>query len=254
MLTHWNTWPILLPIHGLAGAGLALGWIGPWPLVIGLVVHGCLLVWGSFFPGSGFFLTAQVHGPEGTLALTFDDGPDPQRTPALLDLLKQEQVRASFFCIGERVRNEPDIVERMVREGHLVGGHSMDHPWNWGLLPTSKVVEQILQCQGTIAQVTGMRSTYFRNPFGVASPPVARAIARTGVHVVGWDVRTYDTFYQDPELALKKVFGRSPKGTIVLLHDTLDSTLATVERIIKESRKRGIRLVRVDEGTDRTLT
>ena len=117
MVTHARTrWPFF-GLHAIAIAGLALGWWSAWPFVITLLAHLALLTWGSATPGAGFFIAHARSLPEGQLALTYDDGPAPDRTPALLDLLKREQVQATFFLIGERVERAPELAKRIVAEG-----------------------------------------------------------------------------------------------------------------------------------------
>ncbi|MBK8341152.1 MAG: polysaccharide deacetylase family protein [Flavobacteriales bacterium] len=248
MLTHRNLLFVLLPIHAVLLAAGLFGWLAWWPFILLLVAHLALITWGSLDLGLGFFLEAHRIGKPGTLALTYDDGPHPEHTPALLDLLKKEGVQAAFFCIGRQVEAHPGIVDRMVREGHLVGTHSQDHPMAWGFLPAKQVVEQILRGRASIEAACGMHTSYFRPPFGVTSPNVARAVKTTGVQVIGWDVRPFDTTFRTPEKRLAWIFSEKPKGTIVVLHDTIGPVVETTKAIIDRCRAQHVPLLRVDRS------
>ena len=248
MLNHRHVLIILLPMHALLFGAALFDRIPWWPFVLVLIAHLGLITWGSLDLGLGFFLKAHRIGKAGTLALTYDDGPHPQHTPALLDLLKKEGVQAAFFCIGRNVEAYPHLVARMVNEGHLVGTHSQDHPVGWGFLPTARVVEQILRGSAAIETASGMRTTFFRPPFGVTSPNVARAVKNTGVQVIGWDVRPFDTTFRTTAKRLAWIFGDHPKGTIVVLHDTIGPVVETTQAIIARCRAQNVPLLRVDHS------
>ena len=248
MSLHHKLLFILLPLHALL---LALAWTGTgpwWPFIALLAAHLLLLGWGAMDHALGLFLRAHRQGRPGTLALTYDDGPHPQHTPALLDLLKAEGVQAAFFCIGREVERHPALVKRMVDEGHLVGCHSMDHPVGWGFISTARSVEQILRGVAAIEQACGMRTPWFRPPFGVTSPNVAAAVRRTGVRVIGWDVRPFDTTFRTTGKRLAWIFGERPKGTVVVLHDTVGPVVETTRAIIERCRTAGVPLLRVDRS------
>lgn len=248
MSLHHKLLRVLLPVHALL---LAYAWWGSgpwWPFLALLAIHLLLIGWGSMDHALGLFLRAHRTGRPGTLALTYDDGPHPVHTPALLDLLKAEGVQAAFFCIGRRVEQRPDLVKRMVDEGHLVGCHSMDHPVAWGFLGKERAVEQILRGVDAIERASGMRTSWFRPPFGVTSPNVAAAVRRTGMRVIGWDVRPFDTTFRTTEKRLSWIFGERPKGTVVVLHDTVGPVVDTTRAIIDRCRAAGIPLLRVDRS------
>jgi peptidoglycan/xylan/chitin deacetylase (PgdA/CDA1 family) len=228
-------------------------------LVYGVTAHGWPLwsilvftaVWLSFLTYASLTLPARIFvdaictGKSGTLALTFDDGPHPTVTPALLDVLKKEGVKASFFCIGRHVEQDPAIAKRIVEEGHAIGIHSQDHHWSWGFASSRKVAEQITRCADAINIATGMRTRLFRPPFGVTNPKIGRAVRNTGVVTIGWDLRTFDTA-REPDDVMRRIERRRTPGTIAVLHDTQPGTVELVARIIAHCRANGIELVRCD--------
>lgn len=228
---------------------LFIGWeYWSWPLWP-LPLFGAL--WLGFTAYASLTLPARIHvdavceGRAGTMALTFDDGPHPQITPALLDLLKAENIKASFFCIGKYVEAFPGLAKRITDEGHAIGIHSQDHHWAWGFASTRKVTEQIELCSAAIERATGQRTRLFRPPFGVTNPNIGAAVQATGLTTIGWDLRSFDTA-RSPAEVMKRIIGRKKPGTIAVLHDTQPGTLELVKGIIAHCRQHGIELVRCD--------
>ena len=216
-----------------------------WIAVAWLALLLFFTVYASLTLPARLYMEAQCKGKPGTLALTFDDGPHPIHTPALLDLLAKEKVSASFFCIGRHVDEHPAIASRIVNEGHAIGIHSYDHHWTWGFLSSAKAAHQITRCAGAIRAATGRRTQLFRPPFGVTSPNIARAVRRTLVSTIGWDLRTFDTA-RSPDQVMRNIERRKVPGTIAVLHDTQPGTIDLVTRIIAHCRRNGTTLVRCD--------
>lgn len=198
----------------------------------------------------------------GLVALTFDDGPDAVWTPRILDLLKKENVPATFFVIGEDAQSRPDLVRRMVNEGHDVGNHTFTHP-NLGDIPDRLTVLELNANQRLIEAITGRSTVLFRPPyFGDAEPttpdevmPVARA-ERLGYLTVGLHVDPGDwAMPGSAEIVKQTIAGvTNPdpdrRGEIVLLHDgggDRAQTLEALPQIISELRARGYRFVTVSE-------
>jgi peptidoglycan-N-acetylglucosamine deacetylase len=157
---------------------------------LGLAAGGC--AYAALWPGSRIFgraLIAPRH--PGELALTFDDGPNPAWTPHLLDLLAEHDVRATFFLLGSRAQAEPELVRRLVADGHLVGNHSWSHP-NLALASHARIREELSQTRDELEQLTDVPVRFFRPPFG-ARRPATLAIARElGMTPVLWNAMTSD--------------------------------------------------------------
>lgn len=185
------------------------------------------------------------------IALTFDDGPDPEETPALLDLLRRENVKATFFLIGRRVDEHPELARRIADEGHLVGNHSHNHRWQNTLTSPSAIAREMTDAQGAIERATGVVPRFYRPPIGLTTPNFQTAIRRVGLKLVGWEVRPFDTQYPADEVVKRVLRGVKP-GSIVLLHDGFSPPGKIVEitaTLIRELRTRGFELVRVDDMT-----
>lgn len=242
-------WNIVSALALLIGFTLVMGWLSwawpLWPLLLFGVLWFGFTAYASLTLPARIYVDAVCSGPKGTLALTFDDGPHPQITPALLDYLKVENIKASFFCIGKYVEAFPALAKRIVDEGHAIGIHSQDHHWTWGFLSTRKVAQQLEQCNTAIERATGRRTRLFRPPFGVTNPKIGRAVRDAGFTTIGWDLRTFDTA-RSPQEVMKRIAARKKPGTIAVLHDTQPGTLELVKAIIAHCRQRGIELVRCD--------
>ncbi|HKR12364.1 MAG TPA: glycosyltransferase [Pyrinomonadaceae bacterium] len=198
----------------------------------------------------------------GLVALTFDDGPDPTWTPRILDILKQENVPATFFIIGQNGQANPELVRRIVNEGHDVGNHTFTHP-NLGEMPGRVTDLELNATQRLIEAITGRSTVLFRPPyFGDAEPttpdevdPVVRA-ERLGYLTVGLQVDPNDWALPGTDQIVKQTIAGvtnpepDQRGEVVLLHDgggVRSETVAALPQIIHELRARGFRFVTVSE-------
>jgi len=174
------------------------------------------------------------------IALTYDDGPDPASTPALLDLLKAHNVKATFFVIGEKVRAHPEIVRRCHDEGHTVGNHSHRHGIWTNLHFGPWMRREIGECQNAVEQAIGVPPRYYRPPFGLMNPHVEPAARSHGLEVVGWTIRSLDTSRAD---AVERVVDLMEPGAIVLLHDgdmECERVVATTRAILEAANEQGL--------------
>jgi peptidoglycan/xylan/chitin deacetylase (PgdA/CDA1 family) len=198
---------------------------GLWPWVLGAVATNYLLLTGAVLWPRGRVLGANlVRLPAAAAArhevsLTFDDGPDPEVTPRVLDLLDGHQAKASFFCIGEKAAAYPDIVKEIVRRGHSVENHSHRHSLAFALYGIFRFKRDVESAQAAIAGITGRAPRYFRAPAGFRSPLLDPVLARCGLHYVSWTRRGYDAIHRNPESVLQRLAGGLAAGDILLLHD-----------------------------------
>jgi peptidoglycan/xylan/chitin deacetylase (PgdA/CDA1 family) len=218
-LTRFSFW-----LHVLCLAAL-LAWPRSWPWLLGALVadHLCLAAF-AIWPQSQALGRTLVRLPEtaaqqGLVALTFDDGPDPAVTPLVLDLLDRYGAKASFFCIGSRVRAYPDLVREIVRRGHGVENHSDRHPSLLAFFPPAALRREIFAAQEAIAHATGSEPRFFRAPLGVRGPLLASALARLGLCSVTWTRRGLDCASRNPTRVLSRLTSGLAGGDILLLHD-----------------------------------
>jgi peptidoglycan/xylan/chitin deacetylase (PgdA/CDA1 family) len=172
------------------------------------------------------------------LHLTFDDGPHPENTPALLELLRAHRARASFFEIGRLVDRYPEITERAAADGHEVGNHTWDHV----RLPeheSSVVREQLETTSAAIERATGRRPTLFRAPWldlgsGSVREQLVAFVNELGMTVVGCDVDAEDYKRGSAEGIVHRVLDGARPHAVVMLHDDVDQTVPAVERVLAE--------------------
>ena len=153
------------------------------------------------------------------IALTFDDGPEPAVTPALLDLLDQRGTQATFFCIGTRVRKHAGLAREIVRRGHQIENHSQRHAHHFSLSSPRALLRELSDAQATIADVTGRAPLLFRAPAGLRNPFLEPVLARLGLHLTSWTRRGFDTRLADPQKVLERLQRGLAAGDILLLHD-----------------------------------
>jgi len=153
------------------------------------------------------------------IAVTLDDGPDPAVTPAALDLLDAHGARATFFCIAERARAHPALCREIVRRGHSVQNHSLDHSHRFSLLGGRAFEREIGAAQRILADITGQLPRYFRAPAGVRNPLLGPVLQRLDLALVSWSRRGYDTVQREPARVLRRLTRSLAAGDILLLHD-----------------------------------
>jgi peptidoglycan/xylan/chitin deacetylase (PgdA/CDA1 family) len=181
--------------------------------------------------------------------MTFDDGPDPSVTPALLDLLDELGVKATFFCIGRNVLEHPDLARRILQRGHEIGNHSFGHPWWLNFLRAGTMLNEMRHAQDAIASVTGEPPRFYRPPRGLTNIHVAKALRGIPLRVVGWDARALDQYARESDVVVRRILRSARDGSIVLLHDggTRPGTLLkAVAAIVPALRQRGYSIVPLD--------
>ena len=200
---------------------LWLGWPLLWPGLVAILLMG-LAVDSVVRAGSSWFIHTASHGSRGgnKVALTFDDGPDPEVTPAVLDELKRHGARATFFVIGENLAAHPELGRRIVAEGHVVANHSWQHSYLQNFRLRDWQQHEIERAERAIVEVTGRPSArLYRPPVGMKTADLARAIGALDLKVVAWSVHSRDTVDGDPASMARRVLRNIRSGDVVLLHD-----------------------------------
>jgi peptidoglycan-N-acetylglucosamine deacetylase len=186
----------------------------------GFVLGGAAVAaWGAVYPGAQVFgRTLRITGDGSTLALTFDDGPNPAVTPGLLDLLERHGARGTFFLMGSRVRAFPELTREIAARGHAIGNHTETHP-NLIFLPARKLQEELHRCHEAIESVADYRPRWMRPPFGFRGPVLSGVVRRLGyTGVAMWSRLVHDWKPQAAEPVIRRL-RRVVGGDIVLMHD-----------------------------------
>ena len=235
-----------------------------WPWVVtGLLANHGVLSAAVLWPRGSLLGANVVRLPErsvqrGEVSLTFDDGPEPDITPRVLDLLDRYQMKASFFCIGKKVSAQPDIVAEIARRGHSVENHSYHHSSAFAFYGISRLAREVDATQTKIAAATGRLPGFFRAPAGFRNPLLDPVLAWRGLRYVSWTRRGYDTVENDPDAVLRKLTEGLAPGDVLLLHDgARNSTtqgqpmvLAVLPALLERIRERGLKSVSLRAAFD----
>ncbi|MDF9841124.1 MULTISPECIES: polysaccharide deacetylase family protein [unclassified Paenibacillus] len=195
--------------------------------------------------------TFLTQGPRTRMiALTFDDVPDPRFTPQLLDVLNKYQVKATFFVVGSRAEKHPELVSRIIREGHVIGNHSYNHP-EFGKLGMNEFRTQIIRTENIISALAGYKPRLIRPPYGDISEPQLKWAKARGYKLVNWNVDSLDWRGLSKSQVRNNIVAHAGKGAIILQHggggkgSNLQGTIQALPEVITIMRKRGYTFVTV---------
>ncbi len=224
---QWVPSPLLLASAALhLGAGAA-SLIRPrlWPWALGAValnhaVLGAAGLWPrSRLLGPNWTRLPASSGTRGEVAITIDDGPDPEVTPTVLAQLGRFGTRASFFCVGERVERYPELAQEIIRCGHAIENHTQRHPHTFSLLGPRAMEAEIARAQDSIERVTGSSPRFFRAPAGLRNPFLDPVLCRLQLRLATWTRRGFDTVSGNADTVYRRLVNSLQGGDILLLHD-----------------------------------
>ena len=188
-------------------------------------------------------------GENKIAALTFDDGPDPINTVKILDVLKEYNVKATFFLQGNHVEKYPEITKRIFEEGHLIANHSYSHPHLMEFSSLDSVLYQLTKTDSLIKNITGKSHKYFRPPFGELSPEQKAFLEGKGFEIVMWDVSTkdWDINNVSADDIINTIDAKVFDGADILMHSTGANTAEAMPRIIELLKSKAYSLVCYDQ-------
>jgi len=227
LATHPDAWPWALGVLGANHLALFLAVLRPRGQLLG--------------PNLVRLPAAAVRRRE--IALTFDDGPDPEVTPRVLDLLDRFQAKASFFCIGEKAAAYTELVKEIARRGHSVENHSYRHHLAFAFFGISRLRREVDAAQATVASITGRPPVFFRAPAGFRSPLLDPLLAPRGLRYVSWTRRGFDAAIGDPKRVLRQLTLGLAAGDVLLMHDTGPVVLAVLPALLEQISAQGLKAV-----------
>jgi len=223
-----------------------------WWLIAPPLVWLVIAVAGSGLVQSGYHIKTLYKKKGSTVkevAITFDDGPTPE-TEKVLELLARYNAKATFFCIGSQIEKYPEIVKKTAMAGHTVSNHTYTHSRQLSIFPVEKTVEELEVTDALVQKHTGRKPMFFRPPYGVTSPNIAKALKQTGHYVIGWNVRSLDAVIDSETKIFNRIKGRLAPGCIILLHDTSQKTVNVLEQLLLLLQQQGYKAVTVDQLLD----
>ncbi len=227
-----------------------LGYLSIWYLFLLCFVFLLLTAYGSGIIQAQYFMPVTCGGEtkEKNIAITFDDGPHPEITNQVLDILKEYDVKATFFCIGKKVESHPEVVREIDAQGHLVANHTYSHlRKNCWVIQEEKIKKELSQADEAIFKVLNKKPNWFRPPFGVTNPHIAKANKDLGHHVIGWNIRSLDGRLKDEQKIIKRVKKRMKPGGIILFHDIYPRILPILRNILEYARENNYNIVPLNE-------
>lgn len=260
---RWRASGTIRASVALHAAGLSVLALEPaiWPWVLGAISAN-----QTVLTGAGFLPRSALLGPNlrrlpadaaarGEVALTFDDGPDPNVTPQVLDLLDAHQSKATFFVVGERARSHPNLLREIVRRGHAVENHTDIHSVHFPWYGPKRLTREICAAQQAIADACGVAPVFFRAPMGFRTPFLEPVLARLGLHLASWTRRGFDTVERDTQAVVNRLTNNLAGGDILLLHDGIaviralrSTTLASLPNLLERMDERALHSVTLRTG------
>ncbi|MCV9929621.1 polysaccharide deacetylase family protein [Flavobacterium sp. LS1R49] len=198
---------------------------------------------------SNYHVRAYCNNPFLTkkkIALTFDDGPS-ETTLEVLDVLKKYGIKATFFCIGKNIEKHPEIIERILSEGHQVGNHSYSHSHFFDFYNAKKILEELEKTDALLEKFTSKKIKFFRPPYGVTTPSIRRALKISKHRVIGWNIRSLDGGIKDQKIIYNRIIKRVSPGGIVLLHDTATHSVLVLEQFLQFLQQNNYTVISVEK-------
>jgi peptidoglycan/xylan/chitin deacetylase (PgdA/CDA1 family) len=264
--SRWRPSALILGSIGVhLGAGAAAivePYMWEWSFIAIIGNHALLCLIGlwprSRLLGPNITRLPEACAARGEIALTFDDGPDPDVTPRVLDLLEAHGARATFFCIAEKAARHPELTREIARRGHAVENHSNAHEHTFAFLLLGGLRRDLTTAQATISGLTARAPRFFRPPMGFRNPLLDPVLHESGLRLVSWTRRGYDTRRSDVDRVAAMLERGLAAGDILLLHDghaavTADGTavvLVVLPRLLEALASRRLKSVTLTQAID----
>ena len=251
---RWRPAPVIwvsLLLHAAAAVLLAAH-PQAWLWVLGaLAANHLALAYAALSPRGRLLGPNLVRLPASAagrreICLTFDDGPEPNVTPRVLELLDRFQAKASFFCIGEKAAAHPELVREIAHRGHSVENHSYHHRRAFAFFGMSRLRREVEAAQQILTSIAGRPPAFFRAPAGFRSPLLDPVLSSAALRYVSWTRRGFDAVSRDPQRILQRLIRGLSAGDVLLLHDSAPVVLAVLPALLGELAARGLKAVSLE--------
>ena len=204
---------------------------------------------GSFFIQWNYHFKSLNSNPnvsENSVAITFDDGPNPEITPKVLQLLADYNVKATFFCVGKQIAAHPELFKKIIEQGHVVGHHTYSHNSKFGFYKTAQVLEEFKLTEKLVLDIANLKMHLYRPAFGVTNPRIKKAKNIMNLISIGWNLRSLDTTFRSADNVLKRITKKCSKGDVILLHDSSEKTVIVLEQLLLFLQQQQLKSVSID--------
>jgi peptidoglycan/xylan/chitin deacetylase (PgdA/CDA1 family) len=195
----------------------------PWTTYIVFINHIILIIAGltprSTLLGPNITRLPPDAAQRGEVAITIDDGPDPEVTRQVLDILDHHQAKATFFCIGRLAARHPELCHEIVQRGHSIENHSLSHNWYFSLLDPWNIYHEVRGAQISLNEISGRAPRFFRATAGLRNPALEPVLAHCGLRLCSWSKRGFDTLVGNTDTVFNSLVRDLKSGDILLLHD-----------------------------------
>lgn len=224
-----------------------------WVYLLVFLIAFTIAYLGTTQIASNFHMPAYCSASDHSkkeIAITFDDGvTNAEQSNKVLDILEQYQVPATFFCIGKNLQSEEQVrlLKRMDADGHLIGNHSYSHHNFFDFFSSQRVMDEVIQTDEIIQKHIGKKPLFFRPPYGITTPNIAKAFRTLSHKTIGWSLRSLDTVIKNEQILLKRIQKKLKKGDIILFHDHLEHIPSFLPLFLEYLLKEGYTIVGVDQ-------
>ncbi len=235
---------------------LALGYQPAWILLVITLISYSLIVFGGVINVNWQFfmpVICRLPNDRNEIFLTFDDGPH-QNTTEILNLLEKYSAKGNFFCTGKQLEKFPLLAQKLFQMGHFIGNHSYSHTPYFPLRSVKKIKEELQNTSILIEKYTKSKFRYFRPPYGVINPTIAKGVKAVNMISIGWSIRSFDTQDREGNKALNKIKRKLKSGDIILLHDHSPKILWILEELLRFIKDNNFNTQRIDTYFEQNST
>ncbi len=223
--------------------------ISAWWLLIPIIQFKLLIIYGAANIQANFFTEAYCNADsdQKIIALTFDDGPNKEHTPKILSTLEEHNATATFFVVGKNIFGNESIIKKIDADGHAIGNHTFSHSFFIDFKSKAGFINELNTTSDAIYNIIRKRVKFFRPPYGVTTPNLARASKALNYDIIGWNIRSLDTTNDSEEKIADRVITQVKPGAIILFHDTSEKTAQVLKQTLNFAKENGFKIVSVEE-------
>ena len=220
-----------------------------WWFLIPVLIFNMLIIYGAANIQSNFFIKAHCNSTtnEKIIAISFDDGPNAEHTPKVLSTLAAYNAQATFFVIGKNISGNENLIKKIDVAGHTIGNHTFSHSFFIDFKSKTGFMFELDATSDLVYNIIKKRMKFFRPPYGVTTPNLAKASKALNYDIIGWNIRSLDTTKDTEKKIAQRVVSQIKPGAIILFHDTSSKTIEVLKQTLNFAKENGFKIVSVEE-------